>query len=144
MSSLQYLADNSYWRNTFNDQLHIIYKEWLYKKIDENFLMAEHSGKFQDDVVADEFAALGDSKEPIKKAVKFNLEKKDKVRQIESKKQRNLHYIFNPTTKLPISPFSRKFLRLNDGTLDEFEREEREKFDGYIERYENEELEEAE
>ena len=76
--------------------------------------------------------------------MKFNLEKKDKVRQVESTKQRNLHYIFNPTTTLQISPFSRKFLRLNDGTLDDFEKEEREKFDAYIERVEAEELEENE
>ncbi len=55
LSSLQFLADNSYWRNTFNDQLHIIYKEWMYKKIGENISMDEKSGNFQDDVVEEQF-----------------------------------------------------------------------------------------
>lgn len=35
-------------------------------------------------------------------------------------------------------------MKLIEGTLEEFENEEREKFDGYIERFENEELEEGE
>lgn len=37
MNSMQYLSDNNYWRNKFQDQLQVIYKEWLYKKIDEEF-----------------------------------------------------------------------------------------------------------
>ena len=35
-------------------------------------------------------------------------------------------------------------MKLLDGTLEEYENEEKEKFDSYIERYENEELEEGE
>lgn len=35
-------------------------------------------------------------------------------------------------------------MRLLDGTLEEFENEEREKFNSYVERLENEELEEGE
>ena len=43
-----------------------------------------------------------------------------------------------------ITPFARKYVRLLDGTLDEFENEEREKFQSYVERMESEELEEGE
>jgi hypothetical protein len=43
-----------------------------------------------------------------------------------------------------ITPFARKFMRLMDGSLEEFEREESEKFQSYIERLENQELEENE
>ncbi len=43
-----------------------------------------------------------------------------------------------------MTPFSRKFIRLQDGTLEEFEKEEMEKFQTFVEHYENEELEEGE
>lgn len=32
---MQFLSENNYWRNKFSDQLQVIYKEWLFKKIDE-------------------------------------------------------------------------------------------------------------
>lgn len=55
-----------------------------------------------------------------------------------------MHYLFNPNVPVKITPFARKYVRLIDGTLEEFENEEREKFQGYVERLENEELEEGE
>jgi hypothetical protein len=43
-----------------------------------------------------------------------------------------------------VTPFARKYLRLIDGSLKEFEDEEREKYAVYIEKLENEDLEEGE
>lgn len=63
---------------------------------------------------------------------------------IESKERRTVHFLFNPGVPSVITPFARKYVRLLDGSLKEFEDEEREKFAGYIERFENEELEEGE
>ncbi len=50
-SSLQYLADCSYWRDTFQDQLQIIYKEWLFNKIEDNLTIEQKAAEFQDSVV---------------------------------------------------------------------------------------------
>jgi len=72
------------------------------------------------------------------------LQKKEKIRQIESKEQRTLHFLFNPDVPVKETPFTRKYVKLLDGTLEEFENEEKEKFQGYIERMESEELEEGE
>jgi hypothetical protein len=36
--------------------------------------------------------------------------------------------MFNPKVPIKITPFARKYTRLLDGTLEEFENEEREKF----------------
>ena len=66
------------------------------------------------------------------------------MRQIESKEKRVVYYLFNPTVGSTITPFTRKYLRLLEGTLNEFENEEREKFQAYVERFENEDLEEGE
>ena len=63
---------------------------------------------------------------------------------IESKEKRIVHWLFNPTVPSTITPFARKYTRLIEGNLKEFEEEEREKFEGYIQRFENEDLEEGE
>lgn len=55
-----------------------------------------------------------------------------------------MHFIFNPNVPVKITPFARKYVRLIEGTLEEFENEEKDKFSGYVERLENEELEEGE
>jgi hypothetical protein len=52
--------------------------------------------------------------------------------------------LFNPGVPSKITPFARKYVRLLEGSLKEFEDEEREKFEGYIQRFENEDLEEGE
>ena len=47
---------------------------------------------------------------------------------IESKDKRIVHFIFNPKVPIQETPFARKYKRLLDGTLDELENEEKEKF----------------
>ena len=66
------------------------------------------------------------------------------MRQIESTERRIIHFLFTPGTASKITPFTRKYVRMLDGTLEEFEREETEKFQSYVERLENQELEENE
>lgn len=46
VNSMQFLADNNYWRNKFQDQLHVIYKEWLFKKTDEEAQKSSKAGDF--------------------------------------------------------------------------------------------------
>ena len=55
-----------------------------------------------------------------------------------------MHLLFNTGVPSVVTPFARKYLRLIDGSLKEFEDEEREKYAVYIEKLENEDLEEGE
>lgn len=66
------------------------------------------------------------------------------MRQIESKERRTVHFIFNPNVPSKITPFVRKYVRLIEGNLKEFEDEEREKFETYVQKFENEDLDEGE
>lgn len=50
---MQFLADNNYWRNKFEDQLQVIYKEWLFKKIDDESQKSSKAGDFLDGIVGD-------------------------------------------------------------------------------------------
>ena len=90
------------------------------------------------------YQELCKEKEPIKKAIEYNIQRKEKIRQIESLEKRTVHFIFNPELEPLITPFSRKLLKLLDGSLEEVEKEEQEKFQQYVERLENQELEENE
>ena len=56
---------------------------------------------------------------------------------IESTERRTVHFLFNPRVPVKITPFTRKYIRMLDGSLEEFQKEEKEKFKGYIERLEN-------
>ena len=66
---------------------------------------------------------------------------RERVRQVESKSTRTVHFVFEPQQKCRITPFTRKYLRLLDGSLNKFEEEEQEKFSKYILDIENESLE---
>lgn len=143
-TSVRYLADHNYWRNSFKDQLQTNFKEWMLKKIQDDFGKDTKGEEFQDSVFKEQLDEITLAKEPIKKAIQYNIERKMKVRQIESTEKRTVHFLFNPTTPVKITPFTRKYVRLLDGTLEEFEREEADKFQSYIDRLENQELEENE
>jgi len=53
---------------------------------------------------------------------------------IESADKRIVHFIFDTQQQLPITPFSRKVSKLLDGSLEQLEADDREKFEGYLER----------
>jgi len=69
---------------------------------------------------------------------------REATRLIESASRRIVHFIFNPMTTAPITPVARKFQLLMDGKLEEFEREEHEKFEAYLDRFIDDALEEGE
>jgi len=76
--------------------------------------------------------------------VRFNLEQREKSRQIESRDKRVVHFIFNTGLPTKVSPFARKYAKFLDGSLAEFEAAEKEKFAAYAQRLASEELEEGE
>lgn len=99
---------------------------------------------FKNEIADEQLSKIGSEKDPIKRRVQFNLEKKEKFRVIESKDKRIVHFLFNPTVPSKISPFARKYTRFLDGSLAEFEEEEKEKFRNYVSRLQTEELEDGE
>jgi hypothetical protein len=52
------------------------------------------------------------TKENIKKTHEVKLQRKEKIRRIESESQRTVHFIFNPNVPSKITPFTRKYKRL--------------------------------
>ena len=55
------------------------------------------------------------TKENIKKAYESKLSKKEKIRRIESTRERTVHYLFNPGVKTKVPPFTRKYQKLIQG-----------------------------
>lgn len=107
------------------------------KKMEDEMAKEKKAAEFNDEICVEQLDDIGKAKEPIKKAIQYNIQRKEKVRQIESKERRTVHFLFNTNMPCKISPFARKYLRLIEGNLDEFEREENERFQSYVERLEN-------
>ena len=99
---------------------------------------------FKDNIAKDQITNIGSEKDPIKKHVKISLEKKEKFRVIESKNKRIVHFLFDSGVKSKESSFAKKYRHFLEGDLDDFEKEEAEKFEGYVQRMINEEPEEGE
>jgi hypothetical protein len=140
------LNQQHHWRSKFEDQLQVNYKEWLLKKTLDEFTKATKvedliAAPQQGSILADQLRAIQNIKEPIQKAIAINIAQKSRVREVESLSVRTVHFIFDPKCKVKVSPFTRKYLRILDGTLAGFEAEERTKFEAYIEAIENETLE---
>ena len=53
-SSLTFLQDANYWRNSFKDELAINYKDWLYKKLSEDVIKDSYASGFLDEVISEE------------------------------------------------------------------------------------------
>lgn len=131
LNSMQDLASSHHWRNRFEDQLNVNYKEWLFKKVSDELTKAVKVEDFlggASGVLGDQLTALEKIKEPIKKQMVSNITKKDKVLQVESRSTRTVHFIFDHGQKTKVTPFTRKYLRLLDGSLKQFEEEENDKF----------------
>ena len=99
---------------------------------------------FKDGIADEQITKIGAEKDPIKKRVRFNLEKKEKFRVIESKDKRIVHFLFKPNVPTRESCFARKYKRFIDGTLEEFDKSEKENFDGFIARLKADELKDDE
>ena len=86
MHSLQ--STQHHWRQRFDDQLQISYKDWLLKKTLEEFIKGSKVEDFLGGIggiLGDQLKNVEMTKEPIKKAMVSNIQRKEKVRQIESK-----------------------------------------------------------
>lgn len=84
------------------------------------------------------------TKDNIKRAYEAARSKKARVRRIESQEERCVHFLFDPQVPQKISPFTRKYKRLLEGTLQQLEEQENEKFTTYMRNLENENLGEDE
>jgi hypothetical protein len=141
---MQYLADKNQWRDTFKDQLNVDFKDWMYDSIARTLENKAKSSSFKDGICQEQLKDIGSEKDPIKRTVRFNLEAKEKSRQIESTDKRTVHFMFDTGFPTKMSPFARKYLKFLDGTMDAAEEEEKNNFEEYINKLVNEELEEGE
>jgi hypothetical protein len=141
---MQHLASKNHWRDTFKDQLNVDFRDWMYDSIAKTLENKAKSSNFKDAICSEQLKDIGTEKDPIKRTVRFNLEAKEKSRQIESKDKRTVHFLFDTGIPSKISPFARKYQKFLDGTMTATEEEEKEKFDSYVQRLIAEELEEGE
>ena len=82
---MQYLADKNHWRDTFKDQLNVNFKEWMLDAVAKNIENNQRSCTFKESLCDEQLATIGSTKDPIKRKVQFDLQKKEKFRMIESK-----------------------------------------------------------
>lgn len=144
LGSLQFLADHSFWRDSFTDQLHVAYKGALLSNLSSEAEKFAKSTSVLNSLVSKEFDEMSTKKQSIKKSMEDKKVQRANTRAIESTDKRTVHFTFNPLVKNKISPLSRRLQKLFDGTLEEFEAEERAAFNNYVERLADEQLEENE
>lgn len=53
-NAVEHIKDNHAFRNRFEDQLQVNYREWLFKKVDEEFIKKAKSSAFQTAIVSQE------------------------------------------------------------------------------------------
>lgn len=67
--SLQFLADHSYWRDSFADQLHVAYKSSLLNNLQGEADKFSKSTQLLSSFVSKEFEQIADKKTSIKKSM---------------------------------------------------------------------------
>ena len=141
MGTMKQLAEHSYWRDSFKDQLTVAFKDQLLSSVLVDTQKFDHSGSLLDSIVSEQLDDFGKAKQRIKSSMLAKQNRREKSRLIESADRRIVHFIFNPNQPVKISPFTRKFVKLMEGPeeLEEFERTEAEAFDQYIEAISKEE-----
>ena len=72
-------------------------------------------------MISTEVDQMHNIKESIKKTYEMKLQRKERIRRIESTSQRTVHFIFDSGIPNKINPFTRKYKRLIAGNLQEFE-----------------------
>ena len=83
MGAMTHLAQGHHWRSRFEDQLQMNYKEWLFRKVSDEFTKAVKVEDFvggREGILGDQLAAIEKTKEPIKKQILAHIAKKDKIR----------------------------------------------------------------
>lgn len=134
MGTMTQLAEHSYWRDGFKDQLTVAYKDQLLSSVLTDTQKFAHSGNMLNSIVGEQLEVFGKEKNRIKATMQAKQSRREKSRLIESVDRRIVHFIFNPGQPVKISPFSRKLVKFLEGPeeLAEFERAEAEAYDSYI------------
>jgi hypothetical protein len=135
MRTMTQLAENSYWRDSFQDQLNVAFKDQLLGTVLTETQKAGHTGQLLDGLCSEQMELFAKEKQRIKANMAEKQNRREKSRLIESVDRRIVHFIFNPGQPVKISPFTRKLVKFLEGpeVLEEFEKSEAEAFDAYIE-----------
>lgn len=73
LNSVKALAEKKHWKDTFKDQLHCEYKDWLYSSICQNLTNKKSSKTEQDSITKEQFTDIAKEKMPIKTKVQYYL-----------------------------------------------------------------------
>jgi hypothetical protein len=79
------------------------------------------AGSFLDKVINTNLTKVADTKSKIKHSVQENQRRNARRRAIESNDERTVHFVFKPPHDTPETPFSKKFAKLMEGSLEDFE-----------------------
>lgn len=142
-NTMKFLAEHSYWRDSFKDQLTVSYKGDLFSGVGGELGKQRNATQFLDQVIDTNLNNIATCKATIKREVEDRQLRNARARAIESADERTVHFMFNPGNKVPVTPFTKKFTKMMDGSLEEFEAVEKEAFDKYIEGFKDETLEEG-
>jgi hypothetical protein len=71
---MKILADKKHWRDTFQDQLNVDYKDWMYEQVAQNLSNRKKSKAFKDAICTNQLTSIGTEKDPIKARVRYGLE----------------------------------------------------------------------
>ena len=93
LGSMEALNAQQLWRSKFEDQLNITYKDWLLRKVQDEFLKGAKVEEFiggHAGIIGSQVHALEETKEPIRKSIAATIAKKHRVREIESDHKRTV------------------------------------------------------
>lgn len=136
------LQEQSYWRDTFQDQLSVAYKGTLFNQVLQDNTKFDQAGDMIDKMVGKQFDVITKQKDQIKAAMVAKNARREKSRAIESADRRIVHFIFDPQQPIQMTPFTQKFSQLMEGAavLKEAEEDFQRACDDYVEKIENENL----
>lgn len=80
VNSVKHLAEKKHWKDTFKDQLHCDFKDWIYGTVARNLENKQKAKTEQDDICKEQFTSISKEKIPIKNAVKYKLDQREKGR----------------------------------------------------------------
>jgi hypothetical protein len=123
--------------------LTVTYKDNLFGGVGGELGKRRNATNFLDQVISTNLTNIATCKSTIKREVEDRQLRNARARAIESADERNVHFMFNPGNKVPVTPFTKKFSKMMDGSLAEFENVENEEFAKYIEALKEETLEEG-
>ena len=96
MGTMTQLAEHSYWRDGFKDQLNVGFKDNLLGSVLNDTQKFDHAGSLIDGLVSDQLDAFGTTKNRVKSSMIAKQTRREKSRLIESVDRRIVHFIFNP------------------------------------------------